>query len=92
MFCKCAGYYIKVVAYFNGCELQYYLTCVFFHVHQTSFERNAQESAQQCKSISKQGIMINQYLKTSSSKPAISMIIKKPENEILLFQDILPSF
>ena len=31
-------------------------------------------------------------MKTSSSKAAISMIIVKPENEILLLQDILPCF
>ena len=29
-------------------------------------------------------------MKTSSSKAAISMIMEKPENEILLLQDILP--
>ena len=28
------------------------------------------------------------YLKTSSSKPAISMITEKPENKILLLQKI----
>ena len=32
------------------------------------------------------------YLKTSSSKAAISMIMENPENEILLLQDILPCF
>ena len=31
-------------------------------------------------------------MKTSISKAAISMIMEKPENEILLLQDILPSF
>ena len=31
-------------------------------------------------------------MKTSSSKAAISMIIEKPENEILLLKDILPGF
>ena len=34
----------------------------------------------------------NVYLKTSSSKAAISMIMEKPENEILLLKDILPCF
>ena len=33
----------------------------------------------------------NHYVKTSSSKAAISMIMEKPENGILLLQDILPS-
>ena len=31
-------------------------------------------------------------MKTSSSKAAISMIIEKPENKILLLQEILPCF
>ena len=31
-------------------------------------------------------------MKTSSSKAAISMIMEKPENEILLLQNILPCF
>ena len=62
MFCnwKCAGYSMKIIAYLNGCELKYYLTCVLFRVHQTNFERNALESAQQWQ----------EYLKTvNNAKP-----------------------
>ena len=34
--------------------------------------------------------IIQPHTKTSSSKPAIYMTIKKPENVILLLQEILP--